>query len=261
MFKVMEASTLPRLGKPELNEDALVITPAFVAVIDGETNKGEVVDPSPGRQAVIALVGAISELRASPEPEELVQCLHRAVTAAQESTASAAVIAVLDVAARRIVRVGDITVCVNGVIYQRRKELDRIASEARAAFNLALLEAGASVEDLVEDDPGRKLVLPLLNRAKVFRNHATSPFGFGVIDGTSTPSGLVDIIDLPNGPVEVIFATDGYPHVEPTLEATEAALLRMAHADPLRSQGSPGLKAFNSQTNGYDDRTYLALRV
>ena len=56
---------------------------------------------------------------------------------------------------------------------------------------------------------------------------------------------------------EVVLATDGYPVLCPTLQATENALAQLLHDDPLLIHHYQATKAHMHGNNSFDDRAYL----
>lgn len=60
---------------------------------------------------------------------------------------------------------------------------------------------------------------------------------------------------------EIVLASDGYPVLCPTLEASEAALWALAERDPLMIGDYAGCRAFPAGEGSFDDRTFLRLRL
>jgi hypothetical protein len=257
MAEIIEAFSTSKSGLADLNEDAFVITDRLVAVIDGETNKGAPEIPSPGRKAALAVAEALEGVRSTEDPFELVTSLHRAVRQLKCGTRAAAVVAVLDLQHRRVIRVGGIAVGFDRRFSDAAKELDRIAAAARAEFLRVAITRGLTPEAVQKQDPGREWVLPLLIAAREYCNDAHHPFGYGSINGSSTPQKFIEVLEIPRGTSEVVLASDGYREPKGSLAASEQELAELRASDPLRIGSHPGLKAFMRDASGFDDRTYI----
>ena len=259
--EVLDRFCAAKSGKDYLNEDAYVVTDEVVAVFDGETNKGQHEIPSPGRRASTTLVTAITELGGNYDPPFVVKYLHSAIARIRsEGFEPVAAGAIFIAPTRQIIRVGDITVGIDGVMDVPRKLVDEVAAGARAALLEAHLCAGRSVDNLLATDPGREMILPLLREARNWRNRTGSAFGFGAIDGRGTPADLIDVFDVPHH-CEIVLATDGYLRPRPTLAESERLLQESIRLDPLRIGPQPGTKAVRPGYVSFDDRTYVRVRL
>lgn len=260
-FEVIEVRSVAKSGAPDLNEDSYAVTDYATAVFDGATDKNESPPPTPGRLAAVALAERVAEISDDCHPEALVKELHAAVAPlATDHCEPTAVAAVVHVPSRKVIRVGDVAVGVNGAFDIPRKRIDEIAAAARAALLEARLAAGASVADLMEADPGREMILPLLREARQWRNRPDAPYGFAAIDGVETPAAMIDVFDIPPRS-EVVLATDGYVSPQPDLDASERALAESIRRDPLRLGPPPGTKGVRPGHISFDDRTYLRMRL
>ena len=161
---------------------------------------------------------------------------------------------------RRIVRVGDVAVSINGAFDMGHKRVDTVAAACRAALLQSMLDDGATICDLqASNDPGREMILPLLRAQAVWRNQPQSEYGFGSLDGTATPAEMIDVFDVPLE-AEVVIATDGYIEPRSTLAFSEQTLANTLAKDPLRIGPPPGTKGVMLGHGSFDDRTYLRLR-
>ena len=257
-MRVIETFTASKRWDESLNEDAFVVTDHIAAVFDGETNKGAHVDPSPGRLTAQACAKTVAGLESGFDPVEIVAALHEAVRLLDAGPGAAASGAVLDAAAGLVVRVGDVAVGVDGSFDMGSKPSDPIAAAARSALTAALSAQGASADELRADDPGRRMVMPLLLAQRVWRNVPDARWGFGVIDGTATPFELIDVFRVPDG-AEVVLASDGYADPRPTLAESEAVLSEALKRDPLCVTEMPSTKGIAAGAVSFDDRTYLRI--
>lgn len=261
MAEVLDAVSFAKTGDGSLNEDAFVIENDLVAVFDGETNKGDPMVPSPGRLAAMSLMDAARDLPRFSDPAVVVKHLQTAVAEIERSygSSAAAVGAVLDARSRRLIRVGDVAVGIDGEFHFRRKLVDEIAAAARSALIQSHLQNGRDTSDLLDDDPGRKMILPLLRESASWRNRADSEYGFGCLDGGTTPCELIDVFTIAEGS-EVVIATDGYTDPRSTLRESEKALAESLRSDPLRIGPPPGTKGVLGGHISFDDRTYVRVR-
>lgn len=260
-FEVVEVMSVAKTGDDRLNEDSYAVTAYAAAVFDGATDKKGSEPPTPGRLAAQALAGAVSDIGYDCEPEVLVKNLHAAVAPlAVGDGEPTAVGALLHIPSRKVIRVGDVSVGVNRVFNIPRKQVDETAAAARAALLRARLSAGASVEHLLETDPGRKMILPLLRESRQWRNREDDVYGFAAIDGDGTPPSMMEVFDIPPDS-EVVLATDGYPSPQPTLEDSERKLAASLRLDPLRLGPPAATKGVRPGHASFDDRTYLRIRL
>ena len=176
------------------------------------------------------------------------------------SPEAAAVGAVVDATTRRVIRVGDVSVGVDGVFDIITKRVDLVAARARAALIHAHLAAGTTADQIRAEDPGRAMVLPLIRSQRVWRNRPHPVWGFAVIDGSGTPPSMIDVIEVPAGS-EVVLATDGYVSPASSLAASEAALAASLAQDPLRVGMVPATKAVSVDGVSFDDRSYVRVRL
>ncbi|MFC6082654.1 hypothetical protein [Sphaerisporangium aureirubrum] len=160
-------------------------------------------------------------------------------------------------------RVGDVHIGIAhpGGTWRRHdggKAVDRALAATRAAYLHALLATGATPGDLAADDPGRTVILPVLQRQAALANRP-GPYGYGALDGRPVPGRFVDVVPLPPGAHEMVLASDGYLRPDPTLEAAEHLLAESLRTDPLRIGDHPATKGVTPGARSFDDRTYLRL--
>jgi hypothetical protein len=117
---------------------------------------------------------------------------------------------------------------------------------------------GASVDELLRDDPGRKLIRPIVEGQHAFRNLASSsPLAFGAIDGHEVPERFIECCPVPDGPAEVVLVTDGYFTPAPSLAAAERQLREVLATDPLLIGEFASTKGWVPGSDSYDDRAYV----
>ena len=267
--RVVEQFTASKTGCEDDNEDACVVTDRLAAVFDGETDKRARPPGAGGMPPGRAAAQAMADTAAGLLPDEMTApeiaaALNAAVASARGDGAGAgcaAVGAVLDLRLGRIVRVGDVTVGIDGAFDAPHKKVDDAAGLFRAAVLWSQIAEGAGGSDLLASDPGRAAVLPLLRAAHRWRNHDPGPAGggyeFGAFDGRPIPARFIELIEVPPGS-EVVLCTDGYDDPRPTLAESEEALASSLEADPLRIAGPrPGTKGLKPGCVSFDDRSYV----
>jgi hypothetical protein len=271
-MKVIESFVEGKDRDPSLCEDLIFIGENFAAVFDGATDKVDArYEEIPGgRFAVEVLAKAMERLHPEASPPEGVRHLSAELSAAISANGSArdprddpsASAVIFSIARSEIWRVGDCSWSLDGEADLGEKLIDRITAETRAALLEAMLIGGASMDDLRASDPGRAMVLQLLEEQYRFRNIAdpSCRLGFGAIDGTPVPARFIEAV--PVGPSrDIVLATDGYPRLLPTLKEAEAALLDDIAIDPLRIGDYKSTKAVGLGQSSFDDRAYLRFRT
>ena len=267
-MEVIESSCVAKTGNPDDNEDVLVIAPAFVAVIDGATDKSgrRIGGLTGGRFAALTIAQVVQTLRPSVDLPECIAVLSEALRAAvaahgdiEDHLSPSASVIVYSAHHDQIWRVGDCRYRDGETVSAPLTKIEAIASAARATLLRMLIEDGADLADLARDDPGRAMILPLLRLAGFAQNNETSEFGHGVIDGQPVPPCFCEAIAPKSG--QIVLASDGYVELAPTLAASEAALAQMLASDPLRIDARhPGAKGVRPGHLSFDDRTYVRLR-
>lgn len=260
-------------GPRDQNEDAVVITDAHVAVIDGATDIGDkrYRGQTPGRFAMEVLSAAVRELPAEATADAAIDQLSDALlTAAMETGMKAdahvrptATVACFSVARREVWRVGDAPVRIGSWVSIPHTALDVLASGTRAAYDRALIALGTPLAEIEHRDPGRDIVLPILRLQTRFQNDPAdfAEFGRGAIDGRRVPARFRETWPVSPG-MEVVLATDGYPTPAPTLARAEGELVDLLARDPLRiDRAAPGTKGRRPGATSYDDRAYVRLRA
>ena len=71
----------------------------------------------------------------------------------------------------------------------------------------------------------------------------------------------IRIHSLPTDTQAVILASDGYPYLKDTLDASEQALQEILHDDPLLFRSYKTTKGMKPENVSFDDRAYVKLSV
>lgn len=252
------------------SEDGILITPDFIAVIDGSTSKTDYrhsIFRSNGRQAMWLVC---RYLRHAPKQMTCHEFL-RGVTAyirkhyrksrmqrfaehpEERLTCSAIIYSRLQ---RQIWMVGDCQCLLDGQLFENPKPEEAVYAAKRAEKAKQLLAEGMTIEELRAHDTARDYILPdIIDSMK--RQNVT----YSVIDGFPIPEQHVPVITLDFQPHEIVFATDGYPFLCPTLAESEQRLAEQRQNDPLNIHTFLASKAFMLGQDSFDDRTYIRFKV
>ena len=286
-MKIIESSIIGKKS-PEACEDGMVVTDDFIAVIDGSTSKTPKhlnPDMKNGRYAMML----ISEyIREELKADALVDDFCQGVTAyiynkvyeklgveerlkehpEERLTASA----ILYSRTRNEVwMVGDCQAIIDGKLYENGKPYEQEIARKR----VELIEQGLSPAE------ARKQIEPLLIKAMLSGQNQT----YTVIDGFPIYREGVKVVSVSDscsvqdsvpasdsvpcsdsvsasGTIsvsssEIVLASDGYPFLEPTLAASEAALAEQIANDPQNIHSFIATKGIVEGNKSFDDRTYI----
>ena len=157
---------------------------------------------------------------------------------------------------REIWMIGDCLCMVNGELFENPKPYETPLAEMRAKEVRRLLAAGTTTEQLLVNDTARQTVIPHMLEAMKQQNKT-----YAVIDGFPIPSDKVRVFTLDFQPWEIVFASDGYPFLHPTLAESEEALAKQLAEDPLNIGHFKATKGLLPGNNSFDDRTYIRFKV
>jgi glycerophosphoryl diester phosphodiesterase len=259
------------------SEDGIVVTPDFVAVIDGSTSKSQYrhsLFHSNGRYAMLLTARYIRRMPKTITCEEFL----RGVTAAirkhyrksmlprlaehpeDRLTCSAVVFSRV---CREIWMVGDCQCMVSSapdhsaaLYYDNPKPYEAELAAMRAEKVRQLLDEGMTTEELCRNDIARPTIIPRMLETMRQQN-----IGYSVIDGFHIARNHVRTISLDFQSWEIVLASDGYPQLFPTLAESEQHLQQQRENDPLNIGLFQATKAFHPDFNSFDDRAYIRLRV
>ena len=149
--------------------------------------------------------------------------------------------------------VGDCLCMVGGQLFENPKPYEAQLARRRAD----IIRNSGQREQFLTDDTARKQILPEMMRIMQEQQNVD----YAVIDGAPIPEQHVRVLPLDFQPHEIVMATDGYPFLCPTLEASEAALARQLTDDPLNIGHFQATKACMKGNLSFDDRAYIRFRV
>lgn len=286
-MKIIESCIIGKKN-PEACEDGMVVTDDFIAVIDGSTSKTPKhlnPDMKNGRYAMMLISEYIrEELKADASVDDFCQ----GVTAyiynkvyeklgveerlkkhpEERLTASAILYSRIR---NEVWMVGDCQAIIDGKLYENGKPYE----EKIARKRVELIEQGLSPAE------ARKQIEPLLIKAMLSGQNQT----YTVIDGFPIYREGVKVVSVSDScsvqdPVpasdsvpcsgsvsasgtisvsssEIVLASDGYPFLEPTLAASEAALAEQIANDPQNIHSFIATKGIVEGNKSFDDRTYI----
>lgn len=292
-MKIIESSIIGKKS-PEACEDGMVVTDDFIAVIDGSTSKTPKhlnPDMKNGRYAMMLISEYIQEeLKADASVDEFCQGVtayiynkvyeklgveERLKKHPEERLTASAIL--YSRTRNEVWMVGDCQAIIDGKLYENGKPYE----EKIARKRVELIEQGLSPAE------ARKQIEPLLIKAMLSGQNQT----YTVIDGfpiyregvkvvsvsdSSSVQGSVSSSDscsvqdpvscsgsasasdtIPSSSSEIVLASDGYPFLEPTLAASEAALAEQIANDPQNIRSFIATKGIVEGNKSFDDRTYI----
>ena len=292
-MKIIESSIIGKKS-PEACEDGMVVTDDFIAVIDGSTSKTPKhlnPDMKNGRYAMMLISEYIrEELKTDASVDEFCQGVtayiynkvyeklgveERLKEHPEERLTASAIL--YSRTRNEVWMVGDCQAIIDGKLYENGKPYE----EKIARKRVELIEQGLSPAE------ARKQIEPLLIKAMLSGQNQT----YTVIDGfpvyregvkvvsVSDSSSVQDSVSssdscsvqdpvscsgsasasdtIPSSSSEIVLASDGYPFLEPTLAASEAALAEQIANDPQNIHSFIATKGIVEGNKSFDDRTYI----
>ena len=286
-MKIIESCIIGKKS-PEACEDGMVVTDDFIAVIDGSTSKTPKhlnPDVKNGRYAMMLISEYIrEELKTDASVDEFCQGVtayiynkvyeklgveERLKEHPEERLTASAIL--YSRTRNEVWMVGDCQAIIAGKLYENGKPYE----EKIARKRVELIAQGLSPAE------ARKQIEPLLIKAMLSGQNQT----YAVIDGfpiyregvkvvsVSDSSSVQDSVPASDsvpcsdsasasGTIsvsssEIVLASDGYPFLEPTLAASEAALAEQIANDPQNIHSFIATKGIVEGNKSFDDRTYI----
>ena len=284
---IIESSIIGKKS-PEACEDGMVVTDDFIAVIDGSTSKTPKhlnPDMKNGKYAMMLISEYIrEELKADASVDDFCQGVtayiynkvyeklgveERLKEHPEERLTASAIL--YSRTRNEVWMVGDCQAIIDGKLYENGKPYE----EKIARKRVELIAQGLSPAE------ARKQIEPLLIKAMLSGQNQT----YTVIDGfpvyregvkvvsVSDSSSVQDSVPASDsvpcsdsasasGTIsvsssEIVLASDGYPFLEPTLAASEAALAEQIANDPQNIRSFIATKGIVEGNKSFDDRTYI----
>ena len=286
-MKIIESSIIGKKS-PEACEDGMVVTDDFIAVIDGSTSKTPKhlnPDMKNGRYAMMLISEYIrEELKADASVDDFCQGVtayiynkvyeklgveERLKEHPEERLTASAIL--YSRTRNEVWMVGDCQAIIDGKFYENGKPYEQEIARKR----VELIEQGLSPAE------ARKQIEPLLIEAMLSGQNQT----YTVIDGFPIYREGVKVVSVSDscsvqdsvsasdsvpcsdsvsasGTIsvsssEIVLASDGYPLLEPTLAASEAALAEQIANDPQNIRSFIATKGIVEGNKSFDDRTYI----
>ena len=296
-MKIIESSIIGKKSQ-EACEDGMVVTDDFIAVIDGSTSKTPKhlnPDMKNGRYAMMLISEYIrEELKADASVDDFCQGVtayiynkvyeklgveERLKEHPEERLTASAIL--YSRTRNEVWMVGDCQAIIDGKLYENGKPYEQEIARKR----VELIEQGLSPAE------ARKQIEPLLIEAMLSGQNQT----YTVIDGfpiyregvkvvsVSDSCSVQDSVPASNsvpasdsvpcsdsvsasGTIfvsssEIVLASDGYPFLESTLAASEAALAEQIANDPQNIHSFIATKGIVEGNKSFDDRTYIRFSV
>lgn len=257
-------------------EDALVVTPDFIAVMDGSTSKSQL-PPLPngyrsGKMAAELVTGVIQAMPANTTLQQFVETVNRTfqihynqyypadivqdmlVQKENRWTCSAIIYSRHEQA---IWMVGDcqaLLIHANGSSLQltNEKPYEQVLAQQRAAYLHTQLSSGkTTISEIRKHDSGRDQIIPTMLQEMKNQNVT-----YAVLDGFDIAWQGVKIIPHIQC-AEIVLASDGYPLLFPTLQESENYLQQCLTEDPLMIDKHSATKAWMEGSVSFDDRAYI----
>ena len=286
-MKIIESSIIGKKSQ-EACEDGMVVTDDFIAVIDGSTSKTPKLlnpDMKNGRYAMMLISEYIrEELKADASVDDFCQGVtayiyhkvyeklgveERLKEHPEERLTASAIL--YSRTRNEVWMVGDCQAIIDGKLYENGKPYEQEIARKR----VELIEQGLSPAE------ARKQIEPLLIEAMLSGQNQT----YTVIDGFPIYREGVKVVSVSDscsvqdsvsasdsvpcsdsvsasGTIsvsssEIVLASDGYPLLEPTLAASEAALAEQIANDPQNIHSFIATKGIVEGNKSFDDRTYI----
>lgn len=290
-MKIIESSIIGKKS-PEACEDGMVVTDDFIAVIDGSTSKTPKhlnPDMKNGRYAMMLISEYIrEELKADASVDDFCQGVtayiynkvyeklgveERLKEHPEERLTASAIL--YSRTRNEVWMVGDCQAIIDGKLYENGKPYEQDIARKR----VELIEQGLSPAE------ARKQIEPLLIEAMLSGQNQT----YTVIDGFPIYREGVKVVSVSDScsvqdsvpasdsvpcsdsvsasgtffvsSSEIVLASDGYPFLEPTLAASEAALAEQIVNDPQNIHSFIATKGIIEGNKSFDDRTYIRFSV
>lgn len=263
-MEIIEDFTCGKKVENNQNEDALVITDDFIAVIDGASSKNQQLfdGVTGGKIASIKACEAVALFDKDITAREAVDKITEKISELSEENEFGAVAAcgiIFSKARNEIWSVGDCQCLINGELFSHEIEIDRINSDVRALVLQMAKQEGKTEKELLENDIGRAFIMPVLGKQHIMANK-TGRFSYGVFNGSYVPDEHIVIHKVKPGN-EVVLASDGYPCLKGTLAESEKLLKEEIEKNPLCDGEYRSTKGKSEGNISFDDRTYIRFRV
>lgn len=286
-MKIIESSIIGKKSQ-EVCEDGMVVTDDFIAVIDGSTSKTPKhlnPDMKNGRYAMMLISEYIrEELKADASVDDF--CLgvtayiynkvyeklgveERLKEHPEERLTASAIL--YSRTRNEVWMVGDCQAIIDGKLYENGKPYEQEIARKRVELieqGLSPAEARKQIEPLLIEAmlSGQNQIYTVIDGFPIYREGVKV---VSVSDSCSVQDSVPASDSVPcsdsvsaSGTIfvsssEIVLASDGYPFLEPTLAASEAALAEQIANDPQNIHSFIATKGIVEGNKSFDDRTYI----
>lgn len=267
-FRVIESLCVTGKASEDRKEDRLVITPDFVAVIDGATSSGPIGSRPGGIVAAEAVASTVETLPANATAREFVDAATAAIADAigawsdERGMRPSAVAAVWSAARREVWRVGDCHFRIDDRAFPGGKEIDHVSYAFRCAVVKARLRLGVTTVEAERNIPTlEQPFMPLVSTQHAFLNlDSDDPLAYGGLCGTPVPDRFVEVMPVGDAR-EIVLASDGFLTPPATLADGLAELKNVRENDPLMIELTEGSRPFMPGRDYFDDTTYARIAL
>ena len=286
-MKIIESCIIGKKS-PEACEDGMVVTDDFIAVIDGSTSKTPKhlnPDMKNGRYAMMLISEYIrEELKTDASVDEFCQGVtayiynkvyeklgveERLKEHPEERLTASAIL--YSRTRNEVWMVGDCQAIIAGKLYENGKPYEEKIARKRVeliAQGLSPAEARKQIEPLLIKAmlSGQNLTYTVIDGFPIYREgvKVVSVSDSSSVQDSVSSSDSVPCSDsasasdtIPSSSSEIVLASDGYPFLEPTLAASEAALAEQIANDPQNIRSFIATKGIVEGNKSFDDRTYI----
>ena len=286
-MKIIESCIIGKKS-PEACEDGMVVTDDFIAVIDGSTSKTPKhlnPDMKNGRYAMMLISEYIrEELKADASVDDFCQGVtayiynkvyekleveERLKEHPEERLTASAIL--YSRTRNEVWMVGDCQAIIDGKLYENGKPYEEKIARKRVeliAQGLSPAEARKQIEPLLIEAmlSGQNQTYTVIDGFPIYREGVKV---VSVSDSSSVQDSVPASDSVPcsdsasaSGTIsvsssEIVLASDGYPFLEPTLAASEAALAEQIANDPQNIHSFIATKGIVEGNKSFDDRTYI----
>ena len=286
-MKIIESCIIGKKS-PEACEDGMVVTDDFIAVIDGSTSKTPKhlnPDMKNGRYAMMLISEYIrEELKTDASVDEFCQGVtayiynkvyeklgveERLKEHPEERLTASAIL--YSRTRNEVWMVGDCQAIIAGKLYENGKPYEEKIARKRVeliAQGLSPAEARKQIEPLLIEAmlSGQNQTYTVIDGFPIYREGVKV---VSVSDSSSVQDSVPASDSVPcsdsasaSGTIsvsssEIVLASDGYPFLEPTLAASEAALAEQIANDPQNIHSFIATKGIVEGNKSFDDRTYI----
>lgn len=267
-MKVIEQFIKGKRENEALCEDGLFVNDDYICVIDGVTSKGKQTWNgiyTSGGFAKEIILKTLADMPGDADKKTFFDALDNALALAYDAQVQndsiteylRACIIVYSVSQKKIWSLGDCACIINGQKHETPKVIDSLLSSLRA---FVIESAVKDSIDLTKGDVGREAIVPFLNKQLLFENDDKSHFGYGVLNGHGVNVNFITEYDVKTGD-SVVLASDGYPDLCDSLQASEMRLQELLKIDPMCVKENISTKGIDKNNCSFDDRTYIKFEV